>query len=212
MKVLLADFQFLTRKGLSALIASIAGFEMVCEVDDPLSLSPLVKKAAPDLVVVDLEGKEEVLLEEIESLSATAKIPFLVISNMQHQAGIQRLLNAGVKGILTKNCSEEEITEGLKAVANGDRFFCNTVLEMTRRSSQEADNCDPTTLSAREYEVLTLITKGLKTSHIADELSLSVHTINSHRKSILKKLGMRSPTELVVYAIESGLVAKSAGT
>jgi DNA-binding NarL/FixJ family response regulator len=77
---------------------------------------------------------------------------------------------------------------------------------MEKRAEEVNANCEPTDLSPREYEVLQLITKGQKTVDIADTLHVSVHTINSHRKSILKKLNMKSPAELIVYAMESGIV------
>ena len=79
---------------------------------------------------------------------------------------------------------------------------------MLIENEQEAKevDCEPTDLSPREFEVLQLITKGHKTVQIADELNVSVHTINSHRKNILKKLNLKSPTELIVYAMETGLV------
>ena len=208
-RVLLADFQFLTRKGMSALIKSIPGFETSIEIDDAERLKVEVQKSTPDLVVVDLDGKETELVSQIEELKQSQKeTSFLVISNIQGKESIQRLLNAGIKGILTKNCSEEEITNGLIAVSKGNRFFCNTILELVVQGETTEEDCEPTNLSVREYEVLELITQGLTTVLIADRLNLSVHTINSHRKNILKKLKMSSPTELVVYALESGLVKK----
>ena len=74
------------------------------------------------------------------------------------------------------------------------------------QKEEQEENCEPTDLSPREFQVLKLITKGKKTVEIADNLNVSVHTINSHRKNMLKKLNLNSPTELVVYAIESGIV------
>ena len=71
---------------------------------------------------------------------------------------------------------------------------------------EKVEDCEPTNLTPREYEVLELITRGKTTAQIAEELHLSVHTINSHRKNILRKLNMNSPAELIVYALESGIV------
>jgi len=208
-RILLADFQFLTRKGMSALVESIPGFKTSLEISDVQALRSGIEKSTPDLVVIGLEGKERALISQIKEIKQKEKnISFLVISNVQSKESVQRLLNAGIKGILTKNCSEEEITNGLIAVSKGNRFFCNTILELVIQGETQKENCDPTGLSGREFEVLGLITKGMTTALIADELHLSVHTINSHRKNILKKLGLSSPTELVVYALERGLIKK----
>ncbi len=204
--VVLADFQFLTRKGIAMLIKAIPSLQLVKEVENAYQLQSIVEELEPDLVVVDLHGNEERLIPQIEEIQKESNTSFLTISNTQNRETIQRLLNSRVKGILTKNCSEEEITNGLLAVAKGTRFFCNTVLEMVIKGESDELDCEPTNLSKREYEVLELITKGKSTATIADTLHLSVHTINSHRKNILKKLNLKSPAELIVHAIESGLV------
>ena len=204
--VVLADFQFLTRKGIAMLIQAIPSLQLMKEVESVDQLASVVGDLTPDLVVVDLHGHEELLIPQIEQIQQETNTSFLTISNTQNRETIQRLLNSRVKGILTKNCSEEEITNGLIAVAKGSRFFCNTVLEMVIQGESDELDCEPTNLSKREYEVLELITKGKSTAAIADTLHLSVHTINSHRKNILKKLNLKSPAELIVHALESGLV------
>jgi len=204
--VLLADFQYLTRKGLSSLIKAIPGLELIEEIEDAQKLESSLLSSSPDLAIVDMSGHEDSVLPQIERLKDTTKTSFLVISNSQNKESIQRLLSVGVKGILTKNCSEEEITNGLVAVSKGSRFFCNTILEMVIQGETEELDCEPTKLTKREYEVLELIAKGKSTLQIANHLHLSVHTINSHRKNILKKMNLSSPAELIVHALETGLV------
>ena len=112
----------------------------------------------------------------------------------------------GVKCILTKGCSKQEILNAIHSISMGNRFYCNRILDqvMTRPETDEV-TCEPADLSPREFEVLQLITKGNRTTDIADKLNISVHTINSHRKNILRKLNLKSPTELIVYAMESGM-------
>lgn len=205
-KVILADFQFLTRKGIAVLVNAIPGLDLVKEVENAQHLESIVRETEPDLAIVDLHGNEEQLIPQIERSKKSGETSFLVISNTQNRESIQRLLDAGVKGILTKNCSEEEITNGLIAVSKGSRFFCNTILEMVIQGESDELDCEPSCLSKREYEVLVHITKGKSTARIAEDLHLSVHTINSHRKNILKKLNLSSPAELIVHALESGLV------
>ena len=205
--ILLADFQFLTREGITNLINKLPEFEVKKHIDDPVHLADAVDEEAPDLVVLDVSNHDDYLVGELEKLKAKSnETSYLIISNSQDKASVQRLLSMGIKGIVTKNCSEEEITNAIKSVAKGNRFFCNNILELVVAGENEEYNCEPMNLSPREYEVLKLITKGLKTNQIADSLHLSVHTINSHRKNILKKLHLKSPAELIVYALESGLV------
>ena len=98
------------------------------ELDNAMALESALMQVEPELAIVDLHGHEDALLPQIERVKSSTKTSFLVISNTQNRDSIQRLLGAGVKGILTKNCSEEEITNGLIAVSKGSRFFCNTIL------------------------------------------------------------------------------------
>ncbi|MCR9067179.1 MAG: response regulator transcription factor, partial [Cytophagales bacterium] len=132
----------------------------------------------------------------------------LILTSDTKKDRVREILKTGVKGMVTKTCSEQEIVNSILAVSQGNRFYCNKILDIVMEQSveEEEENCAPMDLSPREYEVLQLITKGQTTTKIADTLCVSVHTINSHRKSILKKLNLKSPTELIVYALESGLV------
>ncbi|WP_370088837.1 LuxR C-terminal-related transcriptional regulator [Ekhidna sp.] len=204
--VLLADFQYLTRQGIASLIKAMPGFEVVKMIDTPSNLSNSVQTTSPDLVVIDISDKDRELIPVLKELKKSTSCSFLVISNSQTRESIQQLLAMGIKGILTKNCSEEEIVNALRAVAQGNRFFCNNILDLVVHNPEKEEDCEPTSLSPREYEVLELITKGKTTAQIAEELHLSIHTINSHRKNILRKLNLNSPAELIVYALESGIV------
>lgn len=205
--VLLADFQYLTRQGIASLIKAMPGFELIKMIDSSEKLIKEATEVAPNLIVIDISDKDKELIPQLKILKGTLESSFLVISNSQTKDSIQQLLSMGIKGILTKNCSEEEIVSGLRAVSQGNRFFCNNILELVVENPEGNESCEPTNLTPREFEVLELITKGMTTAVIAENLCVSVHTINSHRKNILKKLHLKSPAELIVYALESGLVS-----
>lgn len=207
-KVLISDFQFLTREGLIHLINKDDDMDLVAVVDGPEYLMGTVLKHLPQVVVLDFQSHDPILLSLLKQVIGSQIANVLIITNDSERKHIQALLDIGIKGIVTKGCSKIEIVNAIHAVAKNNRFFCNKVLDllMDQKKKDESVNCEPTDLSAREYEVLTLITKGFKTVQIADELNVSVHTINSHRKNILKKLGLKSPAELIVYALESGIM------
>jgi DNA-binding NarL/FixJ family response regulator len=102
---------------------------------------------------------------------------------------------------VTKRCSEEEIENAIRFSMEGQRFYCSSVLETLKLpglGKSEIVN----TLSRREKEVLKLVLEGKTSGQIAEELFVSVHTVNSHRKNILKKFQLKSPAELLIYAIE----------
>ena len=129
-------------------------------------------------------------------------INFLVVSDNDKPARVKRFIKAGIKGFLTKGCSEEEIQTALKLIEDGGKFYCQKVIEIIADENQKAD----LEISEREMEIIDHICKGHSSSQIGDKLNISLHTVNSHRKNILKKLGFKSPTELIIYAVKQGWV------
>lgn len=208
-KVLISDFQFLTRLGLIHMISEKEEFELLGVAEDPEDLLKSVLLFHPDVLLMDYVAEDPVLKSLMLQIVNTRATNVLIITNEDERAQIKPLLDMGIKGIVTKKCSQTEIMNAIESISRNNRFYCNRILDLLiedeQDHSKEADS-EPADLSPREYEVLHLITKGNKTVEIADKLNVSVHTINSHRKNILKKLNLKSPTELIVYAMEAGLV------
>ncbi|MEM6643245.1 MAG: response regulator transcription factor [Bacteroidota bacterium] len=211
MKVVLADSQYLTRAGLAVLIKQNPLLSLVSEVDSFHRLPGVIAKMQPALAVVGLQGSEENLLSQIRQIRKSSKTPFLVISDTHDKTQVRRLLSAGATSILTKTCNQDQLKKGLEVTASGEKYFCRGIAKLIEsdpiKSVDEIESQDDAkSLTSRELEVLELIVKGLPTVKIAEKMHLSFHTINSHRKNILKKLDMKSPAELIVHALEQGLV------
>ena len=205
--VVLADFQFLTRKAIASLIQETSGFRLVAQIDNPKDLAQRVKSLKPDMLVLDVFENDPGWVSEVIAINQLPDMKVLFITNSQHQNTIQTLLNSDIKGMVTKNCSETEIINALKAVSVGHRFYCNSILNQLMEPGQQLTaDCGPTSLSPRELQVLKLIANGNTTEKIAHKLHISIHTVNAHRKNILKKLNISSPIHLVAYAVETGLV------
>lgn len=206
--ILLADFQFLTRKAIKALIDETPGFQLKAQVDHPKDLARIIETAKPELLVLDILENDPAYLDEIAAINRQAFIPILIITNTQNHDIIQSLLKAGIKGIVTKNCSEVEIVNALKAVSIGHRFYCNSILNQVMEIDlTPEESCESASLTSRELQILKLIATGNTSQKIANKLHISIHTVNSHRKNLLKKLNISSPIHLVAYAVETGLVS-----
>lgn len=207
-KVLISDFQYLTREGLIHLIEKNDDFDLVDVVEGPENLLKSVLEHYPDVMVMDSQSQDPVLLSLLKQIVTSNATNILIITNDDKKQHIKSLLDLGIKGIVTKSCSKLEIVNAIHAISKNNRFYCNRILDLLMGQENEVEevDCEPTDLSPREFEVLQLITKGYKTVDIAEELHVSVHTINSHRKNILKKLNLKSPAELIVYAMETGMV------
>lgn len=210
--VFISGSDFLIQKGISALVSSLPNFHIVDMNSQPLYDQV---KAAPDgihLLIHEFEKGSKSLYEQLESILSNTTTKVLLIIGTIEKESVQKLIKIGVKGIVTKQCSKEEIINAISTTLKGELFLCSKVLKVIlseENSIRNQGQVEIALLTKRELEVLPLITKGHTTMTIADILNVSVHTINSHRKNILKKLNLKSPIELIVYAIENNLVDKN---
>jgi DNA-binding NarL/FixJ family response regulator len=206
-KVLISDFQFLTREGLIKLTESTQNFDLVGVLEDQKQCMDQVTQLQPDVLILGYPEHQLDMNETLTEIIRMQASKVLIVTNEVEKGHIQNLLSFGVKGIVTKKCSQTEIIHAIESVAKSNRFFCNSILEIVMAPHEEVlANYETTDLSKRELEVLELIAKGYRTVDIAEKLFVSIHTINSHRKNILKKLNLKSPAQLIVYALESKLV------
>ena len=207
--LLLADKHALSSAGFKALISVKEDLVLLAEIKGSQELTEALALHKPTLLVVDytIDGFITMKdLEEVKNFSPSTEI--LVLSPALDKNSILRVLQLGVKGYLTKECSKEEIIMAIYAVAKGEKFYCHKILDviMEKHFLPAEENCEPTVLTNRETEVLMLLAKGKNTQQIASDLYLSPHTVHTHRKSIIKKLSIKSPTEFVVRAMDLGLL------
>lgn len=207
--IIIADNQHLTVAGLQFIIQSRPDFRISTIIHDPASLAEGISRLNPDVLIVDYNLPNYISPDQLEKVLSTSSVNTLVITADDSKTSMMKVVEMGVQGFLTKSCSTEEILMAIQATARGEKFFChkvlNMVLEEKDRDSEEAD-CEPTGLTQRETEILKNLAEGLSTKKMADLLNLSPHTIQTHRKNIIKKLNIKSPTEFVVYAIDFGLI------
>jgi DNA-binding NarL/FixJ family response regulator len=205
--VLLADNQELTAFGITALLQTKGSYE-VEQASDKETLFQKMNINDPILIIDYQQVKGFTAQDLIAIKKEMPKLITLVVTNDHEKSTILSVLASGVNGFLFKDCQGDEIVRAVSSVQQGEKFFCNKVFEivMQEQSAKLAENCLPTTLSSREIEIIKLVVAGKSTMAIAKQLHLSPHTVSTHRKNIIKKLGIRSPVELVTYAFELGLV------
>lgn len=210
----MADNQPLTAAGIQFLTQSSSEAEVIGTVEDVSMVAELTRSLKPDLLIADYNIPGYLTLDSLEKLILQTDVNTLIISSDNNQETIRQSLKIGVKGYITKECSREEIVLAIRSTSKGEKFFCHKILDviMEKPVANEPEACEPTVLTVRETEVLTLLAKGFSTQKAADNLNLSPHTIHAHRKSIIKKLGIKSPTEFVLYALDFGLITTKVGT
>ena len=211
-KVLLADDHNILRAGLKSLLETASNIEVVGEADNGRDTAALVRQLDVDIVVMD------VAMPDMNGVDATSKIVKLapdvrVLALSGHNEGVyvKGMLEAGAKGYLLKDAATTELITALNAIAKGRVYVSPSVTDTLvgdylQRLKGEIGP-DSQTLSLREREVLQLVAEGKSSVQIATTLHLSERTIETHRKRIMDKLGMRSIAELTKYAIREGLTS-----
>nr|WP_255534588.1 response regulator transcription factor [Chryseolinea lacunae] len=205
----MADSQALTAAGMVHLLGNRDEFEIVANVNHRDELIDLVHKHRPQLLVADYNLPGFITIEDLQDVTKVQTAPnILVVSADDSKNSILEVLQLGVKGYVTKDCSREEVMMAVQSVSKGEKFFCHKILDiiMEKHFSPEAPAADPSVLTSRETEILSLLATGHSTQQIADTLHLSPHTVHTHRKSIIRKLNIKSPTEFVIYAMDFGLI------
>lgn len=198
--VLIADNQPLTREGIKATLANIVDINIIGTAAYLIELEQLLITRKPRVIILDPNYNHRFTIADIKNIKLKhSNSRILVLSNRQSREEIQTLIDLGIKNYVFKECSREELVHAIYSAAKGEQFFCKNTFQTLfgNKLLPEKDDNIPQ-LSSRETELIHLIAEGLTNKEIADKLFLSVHTIKTHRKNIIKKLGFsfKNTTEL----------------
>jgi DNA-binding NarL/FixJ family response regulator len=207
-EAIIADNQPLSVAGLESFLADKQGIRVVGKVKRAEELADMVEKFQPALLIVDYNMPGYIGLDDIRNaMASSVRTNVLILSSDNNKSSILDVLQLGVKGYITKECSLEEVAMAVQSTSKGEKFFCHKILDIIMEKHFKAEpESEPSVLTTRETEILKLIANGKSTQAIADALFLSPHTVQTHRKSIIKKLNIKSPTEFVIYAMDLGLL------
>lgn len=198
------------RSGLQALAKKGGGISKIHSVGTEGELKEALEVDEWDVIIIDPHKENGFSPAAVINLKVNypdAKI--LVISDVHDEVTVLNLLEKGTHGYLTYECDEDEITHAIFAIGKGEKFYCNKVLDIILNRHlipQPEVSCEPTSLSERETEVAQLLSLGNTNKMVAEKLHISPHTVHTHRKNIMKKLGVRSISELTIYCVSIGLV------
>ncbi|MBW3130091.1 response regulator transcription factor [Hymenobacter profundi] len=217
-RTILVDDHAIIRDGISYLLQQEPDIEIIDQAGNGQELLEKLQEAPVDVVLMDINmpimGGEEAT-RRVRALYPQTHI--LVLSMLDHEAYITRMLQAGASGYILKNAGREEITFGIRTVAAGRHFLCSELgFQMLYKLQNSSGSTAPTItsepvkkesiLSRRELEVLKLISEGLTTSEIADKLYNSKRTIETHRQNMMEKTQAKNTASLIKYALNHGLI------
>jgi DNA-binding NarL/FixJ family response regulator len=201
-RILIVDDHPIVRQGMRLMIDAESDLQICGEAHTEQEARRQVRALQPDAVVVDLSLEEGDGFNVVRDVHAHfPQIRILVLSMHDELIYAQRLLAEGAAGYIMKQAAASQLINALRAVLRGERYV-SEALQQNLVSRADTDGGGSTRLSARELQVISLIGRGLGTRQIADNLSLSVKTVETHRLTIKRKLGLDTNAQLVQYAIK----------
>ena len=209
-RVLVTDDHTVVRKGLSALITSEPGMEVIGEASDGEEAVFKARTLKPDVILMDLvmprkDGIEAIT--EIKSDDPDARI--LVLTSLSDDNKIMGALKAGALGYLLKDASPDELLKAIRDVHRGESHLHPSVAQKVIHSLRTPEEeSREEVLTGRENEILKLVAKGFPNQQIAKELDISERTVRTHVSNILRKLHLPNRTQAALYALREGLVSQ----
>ena len=208
-RILLADDHQMVREGIRSLLEKESDIEIIGEAQEGREAVHLVWKLQPDVVLMDITMPNLNGVEATKQIiSEYPNIKIIALSMHFSRIFVLNMLKAGALGYILKGDSSEELIEGVRTVSGGGAYFSPKAAKtVTEVLANPLPNSPLDVLTQREREVFQLICEGKNTKQMALELHVSTKTIEANRRKIMEKLDTHSIPELVIIAIENGVVS-----
>ncbi len=213
-RTLIADSSELAIVGLRAVFAEVPRVELLGEVRDRIALMAELVREKPDVVLIDHTANGFGAEAIRDGLKRSPRTRFVAITPDPSRLALMSALRGGVTSYIKKDCDLQEIVDAVLLTADGQKFFCGQILAAVERASVDLKriidqplSCAPVTITGREAQIIELIAEGCSYTNIAQRLNLSAHTVTTHRKKIMQKLGVNNTAAVVLYAVKNGLVS-----
>ena len=212
-RVLIADDHKIMLAGLRSLLEKQSDIDVVGEAENGRKAVQMAQEKKPDVIVMDVS------MPDLNGIEATTQIKesvpdsrVIALSMHSDKRFVMGMLRAGAAGYLLKDCASQELANAIAQVAGGKKYLSPEITgvvidDFLQGGAAEEDETVASVLSAREREVLQLIAEGWSTKQIASHLYVSIKTIETHRRQIMKKLDLHSIADLTKYAIREGLTS-----
>ncbi len=205
-KIIIADDHTLFINGLRLLLKEEPRIEVIYLANDGKELLDVLTTTTPDLILLDINMPVLNGLEAARYIKRSyPAIKLIILSTYNEDHLVDKAKQAGVNGYLLKNSSKEELLQTIYLVMNYQSAFPYREPKKENLFDREDSFLKPFNLTKREMEIVLLLKNNLTNQQIADQLFLSIYTVDTHRKNIMQKLGLKSPAALMKFIIEKKL-------
>jgi DNA-binding NarL/FixJ family response regulator len=213
-RIVMADDHDVVRLGISALLSTVDGFEVVGQASDGEEAVAAVKKFKPDVVILDLEMPKMSGVEAARIIKLQfPQTKILILSGFENEKYVVQILKSGAGGYVVKNVGKEELADAIRIVAEGKRFFSPSVSRimvegLLKKHSAELEKLSQIRepLTDLEMEILSFLTQGLTTEKIGERLEMSKLSVDKHFTVLKKKLDIYDIVNLVQFAKDYGFI------
>ena len=209
---MLVDDHTLLLEGIAAMLGKVEYIEIVAKASSGEEAINLANESKPDLVLMDI------MMQGMNGIEATRWIKeqnpgmkIVLLSSEVNENYITLAVKAGVEGYLPKDVSKPTMIEAINKVSSGEKYFAQPVTNIIldtfyKREAGEKRSTPKDGLTKREHEVLQKVALGRSNQEVADDLFISIKTVETHKTNILSKLGLKNTAELVKYAIKNNVI------
>jgi DNA-binding NarL/FixJ family response regulator len=213
-KIILVDDHQIVRDGIKSIINNEKDMEVVAEASNYSELCSALENCNPDIILMDISLPDKSGIEITRILAESApELSVLMLSMHINDEFIMNSINAGASGYIPKNTTKRELLNAIRTVFSEGMYFTphvsNLILKnvvKTARQDTGKSASKENSLSGREIEILKLFAEGFSNQEIADKLFISSRTVESHKNHIMQKLDLKSPVEMVRFAIKNKIV------
>ncbi len=211
-KIILTDDHRIFRDGIKSLLSENEEIQIIGEASDGYELMEMLKMSTPDLVIMDITMPKLSGIEVTKQISSLyPDMGILILSMHTNEEFVINSIKAGAQGYLPKDTSKEELLKAIHAIYNGGEYYSKNVSDsflknFARRFKVEQTLKENDELTKREIEILQLAAGGSSNKEIADQLFISIKTVDAHKNHIMQKLKLKNTAELVIYAIKNKII------
>lgn len=210
-KIILVDDHSLLREGLKAVIEKYPEWKIVGEADNGVDLLAMLKKVSCDLVVLDIAMPEMDGLTALKDITSRfPHVKVLMLSMLNDFTHFEKAKNLGAAGFMSKEDAGDELCRAIQKILSGKIYVSPSVSNLL--AERQLNNMDSVNLQSievltkREKQILAMIARGMTNKEVANDLEISIHTVENHRANLSEKLGSKNVASLVQFAIQKGLI------